>query len=249
MMKNYIITGASSGIGEACVRILASSENRLIVVGRNIEKLRSMATELDGEIIPVQYDLSNLGNIKDVFCPCQEKNFKLDGLVYCAGLDGTWPIKTNNYENMQKIMNVNCFAFVEMCKFFFSKRFSNDNSSIVAVSSIASLTAEKGMVAYSISKAALNTAVKTAAKEFSRRGIRVNAILPAGVQTPMADAKGELLKVFASKPAEDEHPREEIQPFGMIPRDNIAEQLIYLLSDKARFITGELMVVSAGRPF
>ncbi len=246
MMKNYIITGASSGIGEACVRLLADKETRQIIIGRNTEKLNSLVTELEGEIIPISYDLNDLDKIKDLFKPCQDRGFKLDGFVYCAGIDGTWPIKANSPETMQRIMTVNCFAFVEMCKHFYSKRISNDNASIVAISSIASLTAEKGMTAYSMSKAALNTAVKTASKEFARRRIRVNAILPAGVQTPMAEAKGELLSGIETQ-QDNTAPREDPQPFGMIPRETIAEHVEYLLSRKARFITGELLVISAGR--
>ncbi len=246
MTKNYIITGASSGIGEACVKLLANENTRQIIIGRNTTKLNELSSELPGEIIPITYDLENLSDIKTVFEPCSKKGFKLDGMVYCAGIDGTWPIKANSLETMQKIMTVNCFAFVEMCKHFYSKRISNDDSSIVAISSIASLTAEKGMVAYSMSKGALNVAVKTASKEFARRRIRGNAILPAGVQTPMADAKGELLSGIDSSTESAGQVQENPQPYGMIPRENIAEQVLYLLSDKTNYITGETLVVGAG---
>lgn len=251
-MGNYLITGATSGIGEACARNLAGENNVLILVGRNEEKLQSLQQELPGEILSVCYDLTDLANIKSIYTDCGKKKIKLDGLVYSAGMDGTWPIKVNSIEQMQKMMSVNCFAFVELAKFFYSKRYSNDGAAIVAVSSIASLTSEVGMVAYSASKAALNSVVKTMSKEFIRRKIRVNAVLPGGVSTPMAEQKGELLSTLdASQSSTSTVHGAEInpQPLGALPKEYVAEQIVYLLSDNARYMTGECMVISGGRTY
>ena len=249
-MGNYLITGATSGIGEACARRLAGENNVLILIGRNKEKLQHLQQELPGEILPVCYDLTDLSNIKNIYADCNKKKIKLDGLIYSAGMDGTWPIKVNSIEQMQKMMSVNCFAFVELAKFFYSKRYSNDGAAIVAVSSIASLTSEVGMVSYSASKAALNSVVKTMSKEFVRRKIRVNAILPGGVSTPMAEQKGALLatldcstdNTLVSSTVENNP-----QPLGMLPREYVADQVAYLLSENARYMTGECMVISGGR--
>ena len=245
IMKNYIITGASSGIGESCVKALASDDVRQIIVGRNIEKLIKLSKELPGEIFPIKYDLIDLENIKSLFLTCSERGFKLDGMVYCAGLDGFWPVKVNQPDKMQEVMTVNCFAFVEMSKCFYSKSISNDGASIVAVSSISSLTNEKGMLAYSMSKAALNSAVKTISKEFVRRRIRVNAILPGGVDTQMAYPKEAMLKGIKN----DEITNDNAQPLGIIPTKFISDQILYLLSEQAQYITGELYTVSAGRTY
>ena len=192
-MKNYIVIGATSGIGEVCAKKLSGKDNTLVIVGRNEEKLDWLKNTLSGNIIPVQYDLSDLYNIKEIYNVCKTQSIKLDGMVYSAGVDGTWPIKVNSINKMRKMMDINCFAFVELARMFYSGRISNEGASIVAISSIASLTMEPGMVSYSASKAALNAVVKTMAKEFIRRKIRVNAVLPAGVSTPMAEMKGELL--------------------------------------------------------
>ena len=149
---------------------------------------------LPGQILCIKYDLEDIENISDIFRPIEEKGLKLDGFVYSAGKDASFPVKANRPMLMQSIMTVNCVSFVEMCRMFYSKRISNEGSSIVAISSIASLLNEKGMVAYSASKAALNSAVKTISKEFIRRRIRVNAVLPAGVSTAMAAEKTSLLE-------------------------------------------------------
>ena len=245
--KNILITGATSGIGEACARLLADNDSTLVIVGRNEEKLKMLEYELPGNILPIRYDLSDLVNLKSIYEICRENEIKLDGMVYSAGMDGTWPVKVNSITAMQQMMNVNCFAFVELGKYFYSKRFSHDGASIVAISSLASLTAEVGMVAYSASKAALNSAVRTMAKEFVRRKIRVNAILPGGVSSPMAVQKGLLLEGVSSE--SQTIPTKNEQPLGMIPTEIIAEQVRYLLSDKALYTTGELITVSGGRTY
>lgn len=226
MKKTYMIVGASSGIGEACARYIASENTELVLVARNIEKMKLLQEELAGNITYIPYDLRNINDIDNIFNICKEKNIIFDGLIYSAGVDGTWPIKANNTLAMQDMMNVNCLAFVEIVKRFYSKKFSNDNASIVAVSSIASLRLDKGMSSYCASKVALNAYVQVMAKEFENRHIRVNAILPAGVDTPMARKKLQMLSRTDD---------------SLIPAAEVAEKIFYLLSDEAGDISGELI--------
>lgn len=248
MDKAYLITGASSGIGEACARLLAKEGNTLILVARNGEKLQKMKDELPGKIIPMVYDLMVLENIKDIFNVCKEEDIKLDGMVYSAGVNADCPIKVNNISLMQEAMTVNCFAFLEMGKYFYSKRYSKEGASIVAISSIASLLCEKGMAPYSASKAALNAIVKTMSKEFMRRKIRVNAVLPGGVDTPMASEKQAVLTSLEGV-GRNQLDKDVPQPLGMIPDIIIAENVEFLLSDAAMYTTGELLTISGGREF
>lgn len=252
MGKNYLIVGASSGIGEACVHKLSEEAENLIIIARNKEKLNVLQSQYEGKIniFPVPYDVTDLEHINTVFAVCKDNHIKLDGMVYSAGMDGTWPVKINNTALMQEMMRVNCFGFVEMARNFYSKRFSADGASIVAVSSIASLLNETGMSAYCASKAALNSYVKTMSKEFVRRGIRVNAVLPAGVSTPMAEKKGSLLSGLAAAELNEKSSTfPDPQPLGMIPPDIVASQIAFLLSDQAGYITGELLTMGAGRPY
>lgn len=232
MSANYLIIGASSGIGEACARELAADDTTLVLVARNREKMLKLKDELPGRIYVAEYDLNDLNHISSIFDICATEGIRFDGMVFSAGVDGTWPIKTNNVQKMQEMMNVNCFSFVELSKSFYLRRNSNDGAAIVAISSIASKSLDKGMSAYCASKAALNSYVKIMAKEFISRKVRVNAILPAGVDTPMSRKKMELLSV------EDAG--------NLIPAENIAKQAAYLLSEEALYINGELLSVGAG---
>ena len=249
MHGNYLIAGASSGIGEACVRRLAGEGTTLIIVARREDRLQKLKQECPGNIIPVVYDLNDIYNIKQIFDVCSREKIKLDGMVYSAGMDGLWPLKTNNTQAMQQIMNVNCFAFVEAARNFYSARISNEGAAIVAISSIASLLSETGMSAYSASKAAMNSYVKTMSKEFLRRKIRVNAILPAGVATEMAMKKGALLQGMEEVNAGEGSEPKKLNSLGIISPENIAENVEFLLSDTAKHMTGELMTIGSGMSY
>lgn len=244
MKKNYLIIGASSGIGAACARELFNDADNLILVGRNKERLDAVSEECGCNTHVCVYDLNDLNNLKDIFSVCKEKGFRLDGMVYSAGINADCPIKVSQISLMQEAMTVNCFAFIEAGKYFYSKSFSNDGASIVAISSISSITCEKGMALYSASKAALNAVVKTMAKEYSRRQIRVNAILPAGVDTPMARQKMAALGTV-KEPGRVEDTQSG-QYLGLIPDVVVAHNARFLMSQDSVYTTGELMIIGAG---
>lgn len=257
-MARYLITGASSGIGRECARKLSELGHEVILVARNEESLKKLSDELPHESYWYSYDLSNAENIKDIFSYCKENIGKLDGMIYAAGVNADIPIKAISVGSFASVMNVNCGSFLMMGKFLANRKYSNDNARVVAISSSASISCDKGMGIYSASKAAMNALVKTMSKEFVHRGILVNAILPAGVLTPMAIKKiqtvtGQELDLgsIGKKLSEMEYSIDvsSEQPCGMILPDNLADVICYLVSKTNRYITGALIPVSAGRIF
>lgn len=257
-MSAYIITGASSGIGEFCARRLHGSGHTVVLVARNEEKMRAMAAQLGERVLIFPYDLDDTANIKTIFEYCKQNNLKLDGMIYSAGLNADVPMKVCSAEVFQRVLRVNCVAFAEMAKFFFNKRFTNDNARIVAISSSSSISNEVGMGIYSASKAALNSLVKTLAKELVRRGTLVNAVMPTGVLTPMAAKKiavihGVEIDVENRIRELDENPIQinisEAQPLGIITPTELAKTIEFLLLDNNRYITGALIPVGAGYVF
>lgn len=254
-----LIIGGSSGIGAACARRLSAEGRTVILVARDIEKLRLLAETLPSQALYLSYDLNDLEGIKSIFTFCNQNSKRLDGMIYCAGKDSACPVKASRPALMEEIMRVNCFAFLEAAKHFYSKRYSNDYAKIVAISSSASQSCDKGMGMYSASKAALNALVKTMAKEFTRRGILVNAILPAGVMTQMAAEKIQIMSgggpidVDLEVQRLNENPiplnSEDDQPYGNISPDSIAALAGFLLSTQNKYITGALLPISAGRAF
>lgn len=237
--KTVVVTGATGGIGGAITRLFASEGGRIVAVGRNKEKLAALQQEYPDNIFPFAYDLTDLENIEDIFRFCREKDLKLDGLIHSAGVVQDTAIRTNNIEQMERVMRINFFAFMELGKYFSLKKYSREDSSLIAISAFASLVHPKGLSQYAPSKAALNSLVKVMSKEFKRRRIRVNAILPAYVYTNMfKQTEGEIenFKVEA----------ETGQYLGIIEPEQIGYMAEFLLSDNARYMTGELLVISGG---
>lgn len=240
-MKNKVIlvTGATSGIGECITRQFADMGAKIIAVGRNEDKLQNLQQQFPDCIFPVVYNLMDLENIETIFQHCKDHDLMLDGLVHCAGVNFNNIIRTNDIEEMEHTMRINCFALSELGKYFSMKKYSNDASSLVAISSIASLINDKGMSQYAASKAAVNSVIKVMAKEFIRRKIRVNAILPALVKTPMYQASAGGIENYVEDTV-------STQPLGIIEPEQIGYMVEFLLSDNARFMTGELIVISGG---
>lgn len=237
--KTILVTGATSGIGEAVAERFATEGAKIVAIGRNKVQLAKLKQKFPNQIYPFAYDLMNLDDMEDIFIFCRDNDLKLDGLVHCAGVAFNSIIRTNTIEEMEQTMRINCFAFLELGKYFSMKKYSNNDSSLVVISSVEALKNEKGLSQYAASKAALNSVVKTMSKEFMRRKIRVNAILPANVKTPMLLATARQIENYIEK-------SEERQPLGLIEPEYIAYMAEYLLSHYAKFMTGELVVMSGG---
>lgn len=230
MDKWVLVTGASSGIGfNTCVH-LDSVGYKILAVARSEERLGKLSKLLRNEHVIYQYDLANLGDIENIFFKCKEMGFKLDGMVHCAGISRDQPVRTNNLGDMVETFNVNLLSFVQLASFFCKKKYSKENSSIVGMSSVANICCSKGMCTYSASKAGIDVAVKVMSKEFAVRKIRVNSIQPGYVNTHMID------QVMENANA---------QPLGIIEPMDIAFLIEFLLSDKAKFISGSNIKISA----
>ena len=155
-------------------------------------------------------------------------------MVHCAGCSVNAPVRMFKEADMQEMMGLHFYTFMRLAKFFYKRSCSNSGASIVTMSSFSAVACWKGSAMYASSKSAMDTAVKVMAKEFAKRKIRVNAILPAYVETRMAQGLEDFLDV------------ERRQPFGLIEPKQIAYLIEFLLSEKSRFITGALIPVSAG---
>ena len=201
-------------------------------MGRDEEKTNALSDRLTGSDY-LLCDFADMTQIEGLF---QRVSEKLDGLVYCVGINRDIPIRSNNIEALRTVSTVNYMSFVEMLKFFLKKSFSNDGASVVAISSSAVIEKPKGMCTYVASKAAMEAAVSVAAKESSPRRIRVNAIEPGFTDTEMVKNSGYISyeKVL------------EKQSFGFVDPLHIAFLVDYLLSEKATYITGAIIPITGG---
>ncbi len=238
--KNVLITGATRGIGETVTRYLYEKGYYVIMVARNEDRLKKLRDEF-GEENSCYFvcDLTQLEQIENIFSECKSRQLKLDSMIHCAGTYINNSLRMNVASDMMQMYLLNTMAFTELCKFYGSKRYSNENGCILAISSMSADACDAGMCNYSASKAALNASARVIAKELVKRNIRVNTIMPATVMTQEMENYLDIVK-------EREESGTWVQPLGFIPPIQIAYMVDFLLSDRANYITGACIPISAG---
>lgn len=238
-MKYYLVAGASSGIGRETAKQLSDEDTTVILVSRRKEVMEKVRKELKGPGIIIPCDLTAPEEIERLFDTLEDGEIRLDGMVYCAGICYTKTLKVMDHTDLENMFRINVFGFYEMCRRFQRVKASNKGAAIVGVSSYASVTKEAGMSAYAMTKEAMNTQVQALAKEFLKRKIRINTVMPANVMSKMGGGSNEWT-------IEEIDSIEKRQPLGIIPISNVVDVILFLLSDCARYITGECVAISAG---
>ncbi len=241
MEKKYIlIVGASSGIGkELLIRLAGQRDTYVIGCARRIEKLEEVSKLIDSDHLMIQCDVCDNDSINRLFETIKNKDIKLDGMVYCAGICPVKPIKVMRSGEIEEVFKTNVFGFYEMCRQFQSVKISNSCSSIVGISSYAAELKEAGLSAYAMSKAAMNVQVVSLSKEFAKRKIRINTVMPAIVQSRMASDDAEWTE-------EELDSVKEKQNYGAIPISQVIESILFLLSENSSYITGTSITLGAG---
>jgi len=238
--KTALITGAASGIGKAVAEHLAThGANRLILIDRDAAALNALSLDCPTNRIPGDVSNEALWDSVDLA--------NLDLAVINAGVAGASPIATHDYAEWRRILGVNLDgAFLTLRAVLGA---INDGGAIVTIASAAGIKPEPGVAAYGASKAALIHMTKVAAKEAAPRRVRVNAIAPAGVETPVWDA----VPMFADRAEEIGRDAAFAElaamatPLGRYAKpEEIAEQIAFLLSDAAALITGSVLVIDGG---
>lgn len=238
--KSLLITGAASGIGQACAELAAAEgAARLFLVDRDRDALSAL--NLNGEVVPCVGDVADEAFWVSLDLP------PIDHAVVNAGVAGAGLIADLDFAEWRRILGVNLDgAFLTLRA---ALRAIRDGGSIVTVASAAGLKAEPGVAAYGASKAGLMQLTRVAAKESAARKVRVNAIAPGGVETPVWDA----VPMFADRAREIGRDAAFAElaamatPLGRYATsDEIAEQIAFLLSDAAATITGAVLTSDGG---
>lgn len=240
-MDTYtIITGATSGIGLDLARRL-SNERNLILIGRNEEKLDAVIAQAgDGHralklVCDLDADRRLLASrLSDLIL---KDGLQIDALVHCAGTSKVMPFRQADADTIDTIFNVNILSVMELIRPLIKKENKGALKNILLVSSLASIRGEKGNAVYAASKGALNALAITLAKELAPK-VRVNSISPGTVATPMTHD-------FLQTEAGAAHLQN--YPLGVGHCEDITNLIAFLLSDEARWITGQNIVIDGGR--
>lgn len=238
--KTILVTGSSSGIGRGIAIECSKMGAKVILNGRNIDRLNETLELMEGDghqliaaDISIQEDIDHLVSEVPV----------LDGCVLCAGIPQVCPVKHFKRKDIEDILGVNTVAPVMISSGLLKKKKINKGSSVVLIESVTGIyVGSKGDVSYTISKGALNGFMKGAALELAGQGIRVNAINPGLVPTNILNLTNEM---FAEKHHTDimvnNYP---LKRYGT-PED-IAYGVIYLLSEASSWVTGTNLVIDGG---
>lgn len=227
--KLVIVTGAGSGIGRETVRVLAEEGAVVVMMDISDEGLAETAAIGGERCYPITIDLTDAAAVSVTVAQIVAEHGKLDGLVHCAGISSRKPLNVLCKEGFSKVMDVNFFSFVELVKQCAKKKHFNVGGSIVVMSSVSSIMGYKAKSEYCVSKAAVDAFVRCMAQELAPQNIRVNSIMPVGVDTPMGRRAAELSENVGSS---------EYNNGALVRPIEVANTIAFLLSHATMSISG-----------
>ena len=241
--RKILITGASSGIGKATAKLAAELGAQCVINGRDETRLNAALSELTGEghkaiAMPLTQE-----NCKELVTKVAALAGPLNGFVHCAGIEKTMPFRMTELEDLHEIMSVNLDAFWEITRELVKKKNHEQGKlSIVGIASVTALHGSAGNSAYAASKGALIALIKSLASEYAGQKIRFNCVSPGYVDTPMLDNIKRLYKT------EEEFEQAIVKKhaFGLGAPEDVANAVVYLLSNASRWVTGSVMNVNGG---
>jgi NAD(P)-dependent dehydrogenase (short-subunit alcohol dehydrogenase family) len=244
--KVAIVTGASSGIGRASAFLFARNGINVVAVGRNgadLNTLREETRDLRGTIYPYPADVTELSQLDRLVSETVDQFGQIDVLVNAAGILKSGNIETTTLDEWDTMMGINVrsvFYLMQTCVPHLERTIGN----IVNVSSVTGLRSFPNVLAYCVSKAAVDQLTRCSALELAPKGIRVNAVNPGVVITNIHKRGGM---------SEDDYEKfllnsKNTHPLGRPGEpDEVAELIYFLASDKAKWVTGATYSIDGGR--
>ena len=235
--KNFIVTGASGGIGNSIAEKLHEQGANVLATGTRIEKLEELAKKFNG-IKTLKFDISQHEKIEEFINEATEKlGGSLDGIINNAGITKDNLTIRMSLEEWTKVIDINLTSTFLMCKYSIKKMLKNKSGKIVNITSVVGHTGNVGQANYTASKAGIVAMSKSLAIEYAKKNININCISPGFISTAMTDQIDEKYKeaIIAKIPS---------NKLGK-PED-IANAVTFLSSDQSDYINGETLHVNGG---
>lgn len=237
--KHILITGGSSGIGRACAVQASRLGAKVTLIARNEEKLQETIFQAEHSEKHTFYpfDLNQTEGIEALVKQIVAERGPVDGFCHAAGIATARTLKTSKPAFVEKMLRIHLFAFFELVRCLSLKEHLNNGASLVGISSVAGEKGNISQEAYGAAKAGMNGFVYPAAQSLAPRGIRVNTVAYAMVDTDMyqefLDNGGNPVLM-------------QRQYLGVIDQESAANAVLFLLSDACKYITGSVFPVCAG---
>ncbi|MEX0407454.1 SDR family NAD(P)-dependent oxidoreductase [Aquibium sp. LZ166] len=240
--RTIAITGGASGIGRAAALMLARDGSNVGIIdvnGGNIDKVLAEIREHGVKASGFVADVRDAGQIRQAAERFEQELGAVDGLFACAGISNTAPAETMEEAAFEDVIDINLKGAFLSCREFGRRMIERGRGSIVVISSVDGLGGHPGRISYVSSKHAVNGLAKNLALEWGRHGVRVNAIAPGFVDTPLLRAS--MPAKFITGVVEDR------MPLGrMAAPEEIASIALMLLSDAATYVTGAVVPIDGG---
>ncbi|MEK5027386.1 3-oxoacyl-[acyl-carrier-protein] reductase [Paenibacillus sp. FSL M7-1046] len=239
--KVAIITGGTRGLGRAMAQRLAEEKAKVVITGTNEELAKQTADEIAKtysiETLGLKHDVSSEESTKEVVKAVIKTFNKIDILVNNAGVIRDAGLLMMKKEDWDLVLGINLTGAFNCIKHVSKRMLKNKSGRIVNIASVVGLMGNAGQANYSASKAGMIGLTKTAAKELAERGITVNAIAPGYISTDMTHTlSDEVSKEMLS--------RIPVKSYGT--PDDVADCVLFLVSDRSRYITGQVINVDGG---
>ena len=241
--KVIFLTGGSTGIGWSCAQAYAAEGAQVVVLAREKEAVAQAAEKLGKLHRGICCDVSIDAEVKAAMEETLAHYGRLDAVHNNAGISTpAKPIHETTDAEWDALLDINLKSVLHTARHGFSA-LKESKGCILNTSSLVGVIGQEIHAAYTATKGGMNALTKSMALDYAKYGIRVNAVCPAGVWTPM-------LRQWCAEqpdPSSIERYLDEIHPLGYCPEgDVIADACVFLLSEKARFVTGHIMHASGG---
>ena len=239
-MKTVVVTGASKGIGRAVAKEFANNGyNVVICYNKSVSDAQQLLNEVSQttRAIAVKVDVSNEDDVKNMVEITKKTFGNIDVLVNCAGVSDTRLLIDSTQQDYDFVFDTNMRGTYNTCKLVGREMLSNQSGKIINISSIWGLRGGSCESVYSASKGAIIAFTKALAKELGSNGINVNAVAPGFIQTDMTKNVTNEIK-------------QEIMESSALGRlgtpEDVASVVLFLASEKSKFITGQVIGVDGG---
>jgi NAD(P)-dependent dehydrogenase (short-subunit alcohol dehydrogenase family) len=232
--KVAVITGTASGIGAESARLFAAEGAKVVGV--------DLSDEAEGDLT-IQADVTDPKAVEDMYARAREKFGKIDVLFNNAGIspDDDRSILDTSVESWDKVQNVNLKSVFLCCKFGIPHLLDNGGGSIINTASfVAVMGAAVSQISYTASKGGVLAMSRELGVEFARKGIRVNALCPGPVNTPL------LQELFANDPEKAERRFEHLPPGRFAEVSELAHGALFLASDESTYVNASTFMVDGG---